>query len=178
MRRAVRSNFQFTQSPALNGIYKVPLVTTLPKGTSVQALSTLGYSPKSMGADYQGYRQETANIPSKSCKSIQTFPTPMDSQEPESQTPELPPTKYVAQLLLEHMQKSGRRDHIKEWLLDELESKGWKSRLFEKAAEIVNLSPENPDAEQEEGKEPGEAIAKARDIGGALMEVGHGKIAS
>lgn len=45
-------------------------------------------------------------------------------------------SELIAREILESIQESGERDKVKEWLFDDLESKGWTRKLFDKAAQI------------------------------------------
>ncbi|PXF44733.1 hypothetical protein BWQ96_05492 [Gracilariopsis chorda] len=60
----------------------------------------------------------------------------------------------VARQVLEHLQESGERDRIKEWLINDLESKGWTAMLFKRAEEICSAQSQDPKFGATSGKPP------------------------
>lgn len=61
---------------------------------------------------------------------------------------------HVARQVLEHLQESGERDRIKEWLINDLESNGWTATLFKRAEEICAAQSHDPKLAATSGKPP------------------------
>lgn len=90
-------------------------------------------------------------------------------------------SEMMANHIMARLQESGERDYIKDWLMDDLESSGWKTYMFQRASEITKEHEEGEKkGEENAGKKEGEqnkakAPMKTFELSERLSKLGHGR---